>query len=415
MFSEEIKLLIKKGLLRVIRDRNPHLRPGGEYQDIENFGQENVIPYGSSHIFIEGSEFINFSSNDYLGISCNHEIMQSAKDAIDVYGFGSGASRLLSGGTDLNIKLENMISEFKGTESSLVFNSGYTANISAIPSIAGENDVIFTDELNHASIIDGCRLSRAKKVIYNHADMNHLSELVKKEAGKRKIIITDTVFSMDGDIAPLKEIHAISMQNEAILYLDDAHGTGVLGNGYGALHQFGISPAPWIIQMGTFSKALGSFGAFIATSKEIVQWLTNKGRGLIFSTALPACAIAASIKALEIILEDSILLKNLWENRKRLFNGMNELGFDTLKSETPIIPLVPPPHFSDDAIENANLFSEFLKRNHIYAPAIRPPTVKIPRLRFSVIASHTTQDIDMLLNILSDLRSNPDKFKNKGI
>ncbi len=279
-FSDEIEILKKKGLLRVIRDRNVNLKPLQKTGDLKNSLPVDFELYGSSHILIEGSEFINFSSNDYLGLSSDRRIMEAAKEAIDIYGFGSGASRLLSGGTDLNLKLEKIIAEFKGTESAIVFNSGYTANTSVIPAIADEDAVIFSDELNHASIVDGCRLSRARKIIYNHANMQHLWDLMKRDNSRRKIVITDTVFSMDGDIAPLKELYDMCLQNNAILYIDDAHGTGVLGEGQGALRHFGISPAPWIIQMGTLSKALGSFGAFVAADREIIQWLVNKSRGL---------------------------------------------------------------------------------------------------------------------------------------
>ncbi len=411
MFSDEMKILANKGLLRVIRDRSVHFRALGERSNFQNTDSIGFEPYGNSRILIDAAEYINFASNDYLGLSSNKLIMQSAKAAIDAYGFGSGASRLLSGGTDLNIKLEMMIAEFKGTESALVFNSGYTANISIIPAIAGEGDVIFSDELNHASIIDGCRLSRAKKVIYRHADMGHLSDLMKSERVKRKVVISDTVFSMDGDIAPLGDMYDVCLRNDAILYIDDAHGTGVLGQGRGALHHFGIKPEPWIIQMGTFSKALGSFGAFIAADNESIQWLINKGRGLIFSTALPACIIAASIKAIEIIRDDLTLVSALWKNREKLFQGLRELDFNTLNSQTPIIPLIPPVIQGKDIVENTNVFSEFLKRKHIYAPAIRPPTVRIPRIRFSVLSSHTEQDIETLLNILKDIRNEPESKK----
>ncbi len=412
MFSDEMKILANKGLLRVIRDRSVHFKALEERSNFQNTDSIGFEPYGNSRILIDAAEYINFASNDYLGLSSNKLIMQSAKAAIDAYGFGSGASRLLSGGTDLNIKLEMMIAEFKGTESALVFNSGYTANISIIPAIAGEGDVIFSDELNHASIIDGCRLSRAKKVIYRHADMGHLSDLMKSERVKRKVVISDTVFSMDGDIAPLGDMYDVCLRNDAILYIDDAHGTGVLGQGRGALHHFGIKPEPWIIQMGTFSKALGSFGAFIAADNESIQWLINKGRGLIFSTALPACIIAASIKAIEIIRDDLTLVSALWKNREKLFQGLRELDFNTLNSQTPIIPLIPPVIQGKDIVENTNVFSEFLKRKHIYAPAIRPPTVRIPRIRFSVLSSHTEQDIETLLNILKDIRNEPESKNN---
>lgn len=406
MFSNEIEKLIKTGLLRVIKDKEPYLKPIERYHNCKNSFQPKFELYGSSHILISSIEYINFSSNDYLGLSSNHQIMESAKAAIDKYGIGAGASRLLSGGTDLNIKLEKMIADFKKTESALIFNSGYTANTSVIPALASKGDVIFSDELNHASLIDGCKLSKAKKLIYRHADMEHLSVLLKNEVGSTKrIVVTDTVFSMDGDIAPLGDLYEICKQHNALLYIDDAHGTGVLGQGRGALQHFGINPEPWIIQMGTFSKALGSFGAFVAASEEIIQWLINKARGLIFSTALPACIIAASIMAIEIIKDNPILLKSLWENRKRLFEGIKELGYDTLNSQTPIIPLIPPLIEGKDILETTNIFSNFLLENHIYAPAIRPPTVKKPRLRFSVTASHTNEDIDVLLHCLKNIRN----------
>ncbi|WP_333653409.1 8-amino-7-oxononanoate synthase [Dissulfurispira sp.] len=375
MFFEELERLRQDNLLRQIRDRGPAC--------------------ASAKILINGVEHINFSSNDYLGLANHPSITEAAKKALDKYGFGSGASRLLSGGTELHRELEKNIAEFKGTETALVFNSGYTANISAIPTLAGEGDVIFSDELNHASIIDGCRLSRAKKAIYRHRDVEHLSELIKKEKGKRKIVITDTVFSMDGDVAPLKEISDICRQHNAILYIDDAHGTGVLGNGKGALAHFGVKPDSQIIQMGTFSKALGSYGAFIAADKNVTDWLTNTARGFIYSTAIPACIAAAAIEALEVLQKEQMLVKKLWQNRERLFKGIKALGFDTINSETPIIPIVV------GGIEATMKFSELLINHNIYAPAIRPPTARVPRIRVTVTAAHTEDDIDKLLKVLA--------------
>lgn len=392
MFSEELDSLRQDNLFRYIKDRDAF---------------SSLIAHRSSRIYINGAEYINFSSNDYLGLSADISLVEAAKRALDKYGLGAGASRLLSGGTKLHAELEKMVAKFKGTEAAVVFNSGYTANISVIPSIAREGDVIFSDELNHASIIDGCRLSKAKKVIYRHADVEHLSELIKKEKGNRKIVITDTVFSMDGDIAPLKDIYELCRSlnselyqpNSMLLYIDDAHGTGVLGNGHGALAHFDIKPEPGsnaqIIQMGTFSKALGSYGAFIAGSRNIIDWLINTARGFIYSTALPACIVAASMAALQILQEETSLVKKLWENRERLFKGIKSLGFDTLNCETPIIPMV----VGD--VETTLKFSEYLMSQHIYAPAIRPPTVKIPRIRFTVTAAHTEEDIDILLQALS--------------
>lgn len=396
MFSDDLKKLRENSLLRQINDRN----------------QLSLTPSQlkkGSQINIDGREYINFASNDYLGLAGNTSIADSVKKALDKYGFGSGASRLLSGGTEIHAELEHSIAEFKNTEAALIFNSGYTANISAIPSIAREGDVILSDEFNHASLVDGCRLSKAKKLIYRHRDAKHLSEMLENENGSRKIVITDSVFSMDGDIAPIPEIFDICMRHNALLYLDDAHGTGVLGDGKGALSHFGIKPEPWIIQMGTFSKAFGSYGAFIAADRDVIDWLINTARGFIYSTALPACIIAASLSALQLIQKETELIKRLWDNRERLFRGIHALGFDTLNSETPIIPLIPPcPPLEKGGeggfgnVEASVKFSERLMNSGIYAPAIRPPTVGLPRIRFTVTAAHTEKDIDALLGALAE-------------
>ena len=265
--------------------------------------------------------------------------------------------------------------------------------------------MIFSDELNHASIVDGCRLSKAKKIIYRHKDIGHLSELIEKETAKRKIIITDSVFSMDGDIAPLKELYDICLTLNAqrstlnvFLYIDDAHGTGVLGNGKGAPAHFGIKPEPWIIQMGTFSKALGSFGAFAAGSKDAIEWILNTARSFIFSTALPSCAAAASIAALEVIEKEPELLNKLWSNREQAVHGITKLGYDIMGSETPIIPV------RTGTVEKALQISRHLMGNGIFAPAIRPPSVKEPRIRITVTAAHTAEDIARLIKALGSIK-----------
>ncbi|MBA4348371.1 MAG: 8-amino-7-oxononanoate synthase [Thermodesulfovibrio sp.] len=392
MFEEDIKK-IKRSMLRKINDRDA-LNYASDNSKETELDLSQIIEYGS-RILINGIEYINFSSNDYLGLSGNIHIRKSAKKAIDKFGFGACASRLLSGGTGLHRELEEKVAGFKRTDAALIFNSGYSANVSVIPAIASEGDIIFSDELNHASIIDGCRLSRAKKAVYRHGDVKHLSELIEKEHRNRRIVITDTIFSMDGDIAPLREIYEICLHNNAILYIDDAHGTGVLGGGYGALNHFNIKPEPWIIQMGTFSKALGSLGAFIAAGEDVIQWLINTARGFIYSTALPPCVVAASITALQILQEEPALVKRLWHNREKLFKGLKDMGFNTLNSETPIIPVV----VGDT--EATMKLSEELKEHQIYAPAIRPPTVRIPRIRFTVTASHTEKDIDELISALT--------------
>lgn len=386
MFSQRLQELYRQRLNRVIRDRAS--------------GQ-------NARIHTDGRELINFATNDYLGLANHPEVVRAAEESMKKFGFGSGASRLLGGGSVLHRDLEQKVAQFKGTEAALIFNSGYAANTGVIPSIAGEGDVLFSDELNHASIIDGCRLSRADTTVYRHCDVEHLAELLKKEVGKRRIVITDTVFSMDGDIAPLREIYDLCLalnsepltQNSALLFLDDAHGTGVLGKGKGALARFSIEPEPWIVQMGTFSKALGSFGAFVAGSRETVEWITNTARSFIYSTALPACAVAAATKSLEMIGNVPDLVEKLWRNRETLVKALRQMGYDTGGSETPIIPL------RTRSIEEALKLSQYLYERDIYAPAIRPPTVKEPRVRITVTAAHSEEDIRALVDALARMRA----------
>jgi len=381
MFSKSLTRLKKMNLLREIQNCNSPQGP---------------------RITLGRRTFINFSSNNYLGLANHPHVIDSAQKAIKKFGFGSGASRLLCGGSILHSELEKKTARFKSTESALLFNSGYSANTGIIPAIAEEGDVIFSDELNHASIVDGCRLSKAKVIVYEHKNINALEKLLKKTKARRKIIVTDSVFSMDGDIAPLKEIYSICLNSALriphsalLLYIDDAHGTGVLGKGQGSLAHFGIKPEPWIIQMGTFSKALGSLGAFAAGSKDSINWIMNTARSFIFSTALPSCVAAASIAALEVIHREPELLKRLWANREQAVHGITKLGYDTAGSETPIIPI------RTETVEKARQISRRLMEKGIFAPAIRPPTVKEPRIRITVTAEHTEEDIEKLIKALS--------------
>ncbi len=367
MFKSELEKLKQNLLLRTIKDRAS--RQG-------------------ARIIIEGKEYLNFASNDYLGLCHHPEIISAAEDALKEFGTGAGASRLLSGGTILHRELESKIALFKGTEAALVFNSGYAANTGIIPAIASEQDAVFSDELNHASIIDGIRLSRAKTYIYRHKDMEHLHTLLKDCRAEKKIVITDTVFSMDGDTVPLNDIYNLCKEHGALLYIDDAHGTGVLGKGKGALEHFGIKPEPWIIQMGTMSKALGSFGAFAAADKDTINWLLNSARSFMFSTALPAHVAAASLASLDVLKKETWRIDRLWQNRNKLMNALK--GFNTGSTETPIIPII----MKD--IEGTLKLSEQLYEKGIYAPAIRPPTVKEPRIRITVTAEHSEEDIERL-------------------
>ena len=375
MFSGKIEALKAKKLFRELQDRRS--------------------PQGTRIVF-DGREYLNFSSNDYLGLANHPFIIERVRQALDSYGFGAGASRLLGGGSSLHNELETRVAQFKKTESALAFNSGYAANTGIIPSVADEHTILLSDELNHASIIDGCRLSSAKTFVYAHKDISHIKELLQKETAKRKVIITDSIFSMDGDIAPLNELYALCRNYDALLYVDDAHATGVIGEGKGSLAHFNIDPEPWIIQMGTFSKALGSVGAFLAGSMDLVQWTSNSARSFVYSTALPACVIAASLASLELTENGTERLKQLWVNREKLMKGVTGLGYDTMGSETPIVPI------RTGSVENTLRISEHLRRNGIFAPAIRPPTVKIPRIRINITAAHTDEDIERLVEALRE-------------
>lgn len=374
MFEDELKSLADKGLLRTIKDRSS--------------AQGAVIR-------VDGKELLNFSSNDYLGLSNHPRLIQAGISGLETYGAGAGASRSLSGGAEIHARLESLIASFKKTESALLFNSGYSLNTSVIPAIATEEDAIFSDELNHASLIDGIRLSKARRFVYRHADVGHMKSLLDSTTARRRIIVTDGVFSMDGDIAPIAEIASLADES-TWLYIDDAHATGVLGAGRGTLAHFGVKPSEWIIQMGTFSKALGSFGAFAAGSKGLTDWLVNNARGFVYSTALPPCVVAASIEAIKLISEEPELIERLWKNRRMVVEGLKKIGLDIGVSVTPIIPVLL------DDVRQAIELSRRLLESGIYVPAIRPPTVKRPRLRIAVSATHSDEQIERLINALEE-------------
>lgn len=363
------------------------------HRSVKDVEEKNLM-----RVSIEGKEYINFASNDYLGLNQNPLVKESAIEAIKLFGTGAGASRVLCGGTIFHKKVEELLCRLKNTETALVLNSGYSLNTSLIPAITEQDDVIFSDELNHASIIDGCRLTKAKKVIYKHVDIENLSQLLKQTDCKgKRIVITDTVFSMDGDIAPLKELYELCKAEEALLYLDDAHGTGVLGEGSGALKQFGLPSDKFIIQMGTLSKALGSFGGFVCGTDLFIDWFINNARGFIFSTALPPSVVASSYASLKLIMEDKRLINKLWQNTEKVIAEVKSLGLPTTETKTPIIPVL----FKniEDAIKASKIFTDF----GIYAPVIRPPTVKIPRIRVSITAAHTEEDIERLKEAFNHL------------
>ena len=380
MFEHELSKLDERDLLRRLRI---------------------VDSYDGSRIMMNNREMLLLCSNDYLGLANHPALRQAALEAMERYGFGAGASRLVSGTSALHQALENRLALFKGTEAALVFNSGYAANTGIIPAIAGIGDLILSDSLNHASIVDGCRLSKAQVKIYPHKDSAQVETLLKNNLqAKRKLIVTDGVFSMDGDIAPLPDLVYLAEKYDAILMVDDAHGTGVLGQtGKGTVEHFGLLGRVHI-QMGTLGKALGSFGAYVAGSKELIDFLINCSRSFIYSTALPSSVCAASLAAIDVLEQEPERRDRLWKNRNQFANGLRSIGISTGASETPIIPVIIGD--SGRALKAAEKLFEY----GVYATAIRPPTVPADaaRIRTTVSAAHSDADIDSALDIFSRLK-----------
>jgi 8-amino-7-oxononanoate synthase len=358
-------------------------------------------PVDGSHALVNGKSLLLLCSNDYLGLASHPVLREAAAEAMNQFGFGAGASRLVSGTSSIHLALERRIARFKGTEAALLFNSGYAANTGIIPALMEQGDLILSDQLNHASIIDGCRLSRARTEVYRHCDPEHLETLLKNgRQARRRLIVTDGVFSMDGDVAPLRELVLLARKYDALLMVDDAHGTGVLGpTGGGTAEHFGISSGV-AIQMGTLSKAFGSFGAYMAGSRELIDILVNRSRSLIFSTALPPAVCAASLAALDLVACHPELRERLWSRRDAFVQGLAAQGIPVGRSVTPILPLVA------GSSENAVRLSGLLMENGIYAPAIRPPSVPegSARIRATVTAAHSPADIDHALAVFGSLR-----------
>lgn len=345
---------------------------------------------------IEDKKTISFATNDYLGLSKHPKIINAAVEATKEFGTGSGASRLISGNSTYYEKLEAEIAKFKNTESSLVFSSGYLANIGTIATLATRDSEIFVDRLCHASIVDSCILSRAKIKRYNHNDFRHLRSLLERSKSNDKLIITEGLFSMDGDIAPLKDIGELAKQYAAVFIVDDAHGTGVLGkNGKGAV-DFCNAEGLIDVQIGTLSKALGAIGGFVACSKLIKEYLINKARPFIFTTALPPGAIASATEALRTIQNDSGLQKKLESNWLYLRKKITEMGFKTTSQIGPIAPIL----IGDERL--AVEFSRRLLENGFFVPAIRTPAVEKgkARLRVTISSNHSEEEIDIFCEFL---------------
>ncbi|QHJ70428.1 glycine C-acetyltransferase [Planococcus halotolerans] len=344
-------------------------------------------------IQVRGKDLINLSSNNYLGLATNEDLKKVAKEAIDKYGVGAGAVRTINGTLDLHVKLEEKLAEFKGTEAAISYQSGFNCNMAAISGVMDKNDAILSDQLNHASIIDGCRLSKAKIIAYKHSDMEDLRAKAKEatESGQynKVMVITDGVFSMDGDIAKLPEIVEIAKEFDLITYVDDAHGSGVTGKGKGTVKHFGLEKEV-DMQMGTLSKAVGVVGGYVAGKQNLIDWLKVRSRPFLFSTAVTPGDTAAITAALQMIMDSTELHDKLWENGDYLKKGLKELGFDIGESETPITPCI---------IGEEKTTQEFSKRlfeEGVYAKSIVFPTVPkgTGRVRNMPTAAHTKEMLD---------------------
>jgi glycine C-acetyltransferase len=340
----------------------------------------------------DGRDVINLASNNYLGLAAHPRLKAAASKAAAELGAGSGAVRAIAGTMALHRELERRFAEFKGAEEALMFQSGFTANSGTVAAILSREDVIVSDQLNHASIIDGARLSRAEIKVFPHRDVAAADRLLAetKEPGRHQLLITDGVFSMDGDIAPLPDLVEVAERHGAIMMIDDAHASGVLGTGgKGTVSHFGLDPARVDVQVGTLSKAIGVLGGFVAGPSHLIQWLVNRGRPFLFSTSAPPAVAAACIAALDVIDEEPDRLRRLWDRTRFFKDGLHGMGFDTGTSETPITPVIAGEEAK--AVELAALLWE----EGVFTPAIVFPTVAKgkARVRTIVTADHTEDDL----------------------
>lgn len=370
-----------------IQDEIKKLKDAGLYNRIRTLS----TPQGA-WLVVDGKRTLNFCSNNYLGLANHPRLVQAVKDAVEKFGVGPAAVRSIAGTMDLHIQLEQRLAAFKGVESAITFQSGFNANLGAIPALVGKGDGIFSDELNHASIIDGCRLSGAQIVRYNHCDAKDLEKALIQQRGKftRAMVITDGVFSMDGDIAPLDKIYDVCQDHNVLLMVDDAHGEGVLGRGgRGIVDHFRLH-GKVDIEVGTLSKAFGVVGGVVAGNPTVVEWLRQRGRPFLFSSAMTVPDAAACLAAVDILEESTQLVDVLWENTRYFKEEMKHLGFDTGQSVTPITPVM----LGEAPL--AQQFSRELFENNVFAMAIGFPTVPRgkARIRVMISAAHQKEDLD---------------------
>jgi glycine C-acetyltransferase len=363
------------------------LKEAGLYNTIRTLSS----PQGA-WLVVDGKKVLNFCSNNYLGLANHPKIVEAAKKASDEYGVGPGAVRTIAGTMDLHTELEKRLAAFKGVEAAITFQSGFNANLATIPALVGKEDVIFSDRLNHASIIDGCRLSGAKIKAYEHNSPEALDEAIKENLQnyRRALVVTDGVFSMDGDVAPLDKLYEVTKKYDLLLMVDDAHGEGVLGKGgRGIVDHFGLH-GKVDIEVGTMSKAFGVMGGVVAGDKVIVEWLRQRGRPFLFSSAVTVPDAAACLAAVDLLEESTELVDKLWSNGDYFKAEMNKLGFDTGHSETPITPVM----LGEAPL--AQKFSRELYEEGVFGTAIGYPTVPQgkARIRVMISAAHSKNDLD---------------------
>ncbi len=373
--------------LQWIQDELNNLKESGLYNRIRTLSS----PQGA-WLVVDGKKVLNFCSNNYLGLANHPRLVEAAQKAMREYGVGPAAVRTIAGTMDLHVQLEQRLAAFKGVEAAITFQSGFNANLATIPALVGKGDAVFSDELNHASIIDGCRLSGAQIIRYAHCDPQDLRRALQenRQNFNRAMVITDGVFSMDGDVAPLDQIYPLAQEYEAILMVDDAHGEGVLGRGgRGIVDHFGLH-GKVDIEVGTLSKAFGVVGGVVAGNPLVVEWLRQRGRPFLFSSAMTVPDVAACLVAVDILEQSTELVDRLWENTTYFKSEIRHLGFDTGRSVTPITPIM---------LGEAPLAQEFsreLFEAGVFAMAIGYPTVPRgkARIRVMISAAHQKDDLD---------------------
>ena len=372
-----------------LEDERNELKQAGHWRSLRS-----MMSAPTGRVLLDGCEVISLASTNYLGLSTHPQVIKAACESVQEYGTGASGSRLIAGNSHLYEELESKIAAMLNTEAALVFSSGYLANIGTIPALVGEEDLILSDERNHISLIEGCRLSKATKRIYRHCDPEHLKELLSESSRfRRRLIVTDGVFSMDGDFPPLAEICEIAEAHDSMLLVDDVHGFGILGqSGGGLVDYLGVGDRG-IIQIGALSKAVGGVGAFVAGSQSLIEFLINRARGFIFTTALPPGTLAAASAAIDLIRCNFEFRQRLFANVHTLKTGLSEAGFQLLTNETHILPLIL------GEAKTTTQFAEALLNEGVFAPGIRPPTVPMgtSRLRITPTASHTREELEEAL------------------